>query len=177
MSFSINYITSAKFEFERYKTYGDIVFRQLSEEEFFWQPSKTDNSIAIIIKHLAGNMLSRWTCFLTEDGEKSWRNREDEFEKPPKTKKEVLDLWEKGWDCLFDALNSIDESNFGTLIKIRNQDHTIPEAVNRQLAHYASHIGQIVFMGKMMKKGDWISPTIPKGQSKAFNQKMFGENS
>lgn len=177
MSFSENYINSAKFEFERYKTYGDKTFEQLSLEELFWQPSESDNSIAVIIKHLSGNMLSRWTDFLTDDCEKSWRNRDDEFEKPPKSKKEVMELWENGWNCLFNALSNINESNFDTLIKIRNQKHTIPEAVNRQLAHYASHVGQIVFLGKMLKKEDWTSPTIPKGQSKVFNKKMFGKNS
>lgn len=166
-----------KFEFERYKTYGDKTFKQLSIEDFFWRSSETDNNIAIIIKHLAGNMLSRWTNFLTEDGEKSWRNRDDEFEEPPKSKEEILELWEKGWRCLFRALSDINESNFDTLLKIRSQNHTIPEALNRQLAHYASHIGQIVYLGKMIKKEDWISPTISKGQSKAFNQKMFGQNS
>lgn len=177
MSLARNYIASVTFEFERYKGYGDSVLNQLSEEQLFWRPSETDNSIAIIINHLAGNMRSRWTNFLTEDGEKSWRNRDEEFENPPQTKKELLLLWEKGWNVLFEALNEINDSNFATLIKIRNQDHTITEAVNRQLAHYASHVGQIVFLGKMIKKEDWISLTIPKGRSKAFNQKMFGKNS
>ncbi len=177
MNFSENYLKSVKFEFQRYKTYGDKTFEQLSQEELFWQPSPSDNSIALIVKHLSGNMLSRWTNFLSEDGEKSWRNRDNEFESPPKTKKEVLDLWEKGWRCLFDALNTIDSSNFDTTIKIRGQEHTITEAINRQLAHYASHVGQIIFLGKMIKKQDWRSLTIPKGQSKNFNQKMFGKNS
>ncbi|MEO0570126.1 MAG: DUF1572 family protein [Bacteroidota bacterium] len=170
-------MSSAKFEFKRYKTYGDQVLEQLSEEELCWKPSETDNSIAIIIKHLAGNMLSRWTNFLTEDGEKSWRNRDEEFEEPPKTKKELCELWEKGWSCLFDALNTVNYSNFSSSIKIRNQDLTILDAINRQLAHYASHVGQIVYLGKMIKKEGWISPTIPKGQSKTYNQKMFRENS
>ena len=98
MLFSENYITSAKYEFKRYKGYGNKVFEQLSEEQLFWQPSATDNSIAIIVNHLAGNMLSRWTNFLTEDGEKSWRDRDGEFQEPPKTKVELLELWEKGWD-------------------------------------------------------------------------------
>lgn len=177
MSFSKHYITSAKFEFERYKTYGDKTFQQLTLEELLWRPSETDNSIAVIIQHLSGNMLSRWTNFLHEDGEKSWRNRDDEFKSPSNSKKGMLELWEKGWNCLFYALDSINDSNFSALIKIRDQNHTIPEAINRQLAHYASHVGQIVFLGKMIKKGDWISPTIPKGQSKSFNQKMFGKNS
>lgn len=170
-------MTSAKFEFERYKNYGDKTFEQLSPEEFFWRPSMSENSIALIVKHLNGNMLSRWTNFLFEDGEKTWRNRDNEFERPPKTKKEVLELWDQGWNCLFGALDSINDSNFSTLIKIRNQNHTIPEAVNRQLAHYASHVGQIIFIGKMIKGKYWRSLSIPKGQSKTYNQKMFGKNS
>jgi len=122
-------------------------------------------------------MLSRWTHFFTEDGEKLWRNREDEFQRPPQTKKEILELWEKGWECLFNALDSINPSNFSTVIKIRNEHQSVMEAVNRQLAHYASHVGQIALLGKMIKKEAWVSPSIPKGQSEAFNQKMFGKNS
>ncbi len=177
MNFASNYISNALFEFQRYKSYGDHVFKQLTEEDFFWQLSPTDNNIALIIKHLAGNMLSRWTNFLTEDGEKSWRDRDNEFTDPPSSKEELMELWEKGWNCLFNALGTINEDNFETRIRIRNQTHTIPEAINRQLAHYASHVGQLVLLGKMIKKEDWISPTIPKGQSNAFNQKMFGKNS
>ena len=174
MNFRENYLESALFEFRRYKTLGDKTFVQLSDEEIHWKHNDSDNSIALIVKHLVGNMLSRWTNFLTEDGEKSWRNRESEFVNPAITKKEIIDSWEKGWQCLFDALNGIDESNFGNQIVIRGQAHTIPQAINRQLAHYANHVGQIVFIGKMIRGQDWISPSIAKGNSQAFNDMMFG---
>jgi len=177
MTFSESYLTSAQFEFRRYKGYGDKTFELLLQEQLFWQSSETHNSIALIIMHLFGNMLSCWTNFLSEDGEKPWRNRDAEFENLPKTKKELLDLWEKGWNCLFEALDLVNSNNFDTAIKIRDEEHTIPQAINRQLAHYASHVGQIIFIGKMIKKEDWVSLSIPKGQSKTFNQKMFGKNS
>ncbi len=118
-------------------------------------------------------MLSRWTNFLTEDGEKVWRNREGEFENPPQSKSEMLAAWEKGWGCLFNALNTINLDNFDTHIKIRNEEHTIIEAVNRQLAHYANHVGQIVLLGKMIKGDDWVSLSIPKGGSERFNAERF----
>lgn len=175
MHFAHTYIESAQFEFHRYKTLGDTTFSQLSEYELHWRPAETDNSIAIIIKHLAGNMLSRWTNFLIEDGEKSWRRRDDEFENPPQTKQELITLWEKGWACLFQALDAINTSNFDSKVKIRGEEHTIEQAVNRQLAHYAYHTGQIVLMGKMIKGVDWQSLSIPKGGSKAFNEKVFGK--
>ena len=174
MEFQKNYLSNVLFEFHRYKTLGDKTFAQLSEKDLHWQYSETDNSIAIIVKHMVGNMLSRWTHFLTEDGEKSWRNREMEFEAPYASKAEMLIAWEQGWQCLFDALETVNASNFGNKITIRGEEHTIVEAINRQLAHYSSHVGQIVFLGKMIKGADWTSLSIPKGDSEAFNRKMFG---
>ncbi|WP_136467925.1 DUF1572 family protein [Flagellimonas onchidii] len=176
MSFPENYLKSAIFEFQRYKNMGDKTFAQLSDEDILWKYKETDNSISIIVKHMVGNMLSRWTNFLTEDGEKSWRNREMEFEGDYSSKTEMLQAWEKGWKCLFDALKSIDSSNFDTKIRIRSEHHTIAEAVNRQLAHYASHVGQIAFVGRMIKGADWVSLSIPKGGSEAFNKRMFGNS-
>lgn len=166
-----SYIHSARFEFERYKTFGDSTFEQLSEEDIHRTINKGDNSIALIVKHVSGNMFSRWTNFLTEDGEKVWRNRENEFSNPYTNKAEMLKYWNLGWDCLFSALNQVNDSNFETIIKIRNENHTIVEAVNRQLAHYAGHVGQIILLGKICKGPDWISLSIPKGQSQAFNYK------
>ena len=174
MNFQENYLKSVRKEFSRYKSMGEKTFDQLTDEEIHWKYVDSDNSIAIIVKHIVGNMLSRWTNFLTEDGEKTWRNRETEFEAPYASKSEMLNAWEKGWNCLFAALDNIDSSNFDSKIKIRNEDHSIVEAVNRQLAHYPSHVGQIVFLGKMIKGADWASLSIPKGQSEAFNKKMFG---
>ncbi len=179
MNFQENYLKSVVFEFQRYKSMGDKTLAQLSEEEIDWQFKESDNSnsISIIVKHLWGNMLSRWTNFLTEDGEKTWRNREAEFEGTFTSKKEMLTAWEEGWNCVFDALKGINSSNFDTKVKIRNQDHTIVEAINRQLAHYASHVGQMVYLGKMIKGDDWVSLSIPKGGTDAFNKKMFGKTS
>jgi len=174
MGFPQNYIKSAIFEFNRYKTLGEKTFAQLSDENLLHQFNDSDNSISQIVKHLSGNMLSRWTNFLTEDGEKEWRHREQEFINPPKTRKELIEIWEKGWQCLFGALHSINDSNFDAQIKIRNEPHSIVQAVNRQLAHYANHVGQIVMLGKMIKGKDWVSLSIAKGDSEAFNKNKFG---
>lgn len=172
MNFLENYLESVRFEFHRYKTLGDRTFAQLDEKNIHWKYVENHNSIAIIVKHLSGNMLSRWTNFLTEDGEKVWRNRESEFEHPPKSKTEILAAWEKGWQCLFSALDVLN-NNFDTRIKIRNEEHTIIEALNRQLAHYANHVGQIVLLGKMVKGGEWVPLSIPKGGSERFNTEKF----
>ncbi len=177
MNFVENYLANVKFEFKRYKGYGDNTFLQLSEEELHWQSSENNNSIALIVKHMVGNMLSRWTNFLTEDGEKQWRNRDSEFLAPPQTKVEIVAYWEKGWSCLFEALDQLSQENFNSEINIRGQKHTAIEAINRQLAHYSSHVGQIVFLGKLQKGNQWKSLTIPKGKSKQFNSEMFGKNS
>jgi len=173
MNYQENYIKSATFEFERYKTLGDKTFAQLDEKDIYCTLTETDNSIAIIVKHMVGNMLSRWTNFLTEDGEKLWRNREYEFQDAYQSKKEMTQAWENGWQCLFNALKSINSENFDSEIKIRNEAHTIFEAVNRQLAHYANHVGQIVLLGKMMKGKEWVSLSISKGASEAFNKEKF----
>ena len=122
-----------------------------------WKFNDESNSIAIIVNHLYGNMKSRWTEFLTSDGEKEWRNRDNEFENQMKSKKELLIKWNDGWQYLFRALNSINTENFNTEIYIRNQSHSIVEAINRQLSHYSYHVGQIVFIGKMIKTTDWQS--------------------
>nr|WP_297785983.1 DUF1572 family protein [uncultured Allomuricauda sp.] len=175
MNFQENYLKSVTFEFQRYKSMGDKTFAQISDRDINWKYAETDNCIAVIVKHLTGNMLSRWTNFLSEDGEKSWRERDMEFEGPYTSKAEMISAWEKGWKCLFNALKSIDSTNFDNKVTIRGEEHSIPEAINRQLAHYASHVGQIVFIGKMISGSDWHTLSIPKGQSAAFNQKMFGK--
>jgi len=170
-----NYLDSVNQSFQYYKMLGDNTMNQLSEEELFYTPSEFDNSIAIIVKHLWGNMISRWTNFLTEDGEKDWRKREGEFEADIRDRTELLTKWNEGWNCLFDALSEINEENFSELVFIRNQGHTIVEACNRQLAHYAYHVGQIVFLGKMIKKKDWECLSIPKGGSEKYNEQKFGK--
>lgn len=158
--------------FEYYKMLGEKSFEQLSDEQVFWQFNEESNSVAIIVKHIAGNMLSRWTNFLTEDGEKSWRNRDEEFINTFKTKDEVLEYWEKGWDCLFNALNQINDENLYSTIYIRNESHSLIDAVFRQLAHYPYHIGQIVFIAKMLKNNDWETLSIARNKSDDFNSDM-----
>jgi len=151
---------------------GDKSFEQLSDEQIFWQFNQESNSIAIIVKHVAGNMLSRWTNFLTEDGEKPWRNRDEEFLNTFQSKDEVLDYWEKGWKCLFEALSQINDQNLYSTIYIRNEGHSVIDAVFRQLAHYPYHIGQIVFIAKMMKNDDWKTLSIARNKSQDFNNEM-----
>jgi len=168
-----NYLVSIKKQFAYYKMLGDKSFEQIKEEDLFWQPNENSNSIAVIVNHLSGNMKSRWTDFLTSDGEKEWRNRDAEFEKLINSKTDLLEHWQRGWECVFTALDSINENNFETVIYIRNQGHTIVEAINRQLAHYAYHIGQIVFIAKMKNNEEWQSLSIPKGASKLFNSAKF----
>ncbi len=175
MSFSQEYIASAQKQFQYYKLLGDKTIAQLSDAELFWQYNTESNSVAIIIKHLWGNMLSRWTDFLTADGEKDWRKRDEEFELMAENRENILEKWEAGWHCLFAALDAINEENFDTLVYIRNQGHTITEAINRQLTHYAYHVGQMVFIGKMIKGNQWNSLSIPKGKSKNYNQEKFSK--
>ena len=170
-----SYLASIKKQFQYYRLLGENTFDQLSFEELKNEISEDSNSIAIIVKHLGGNMLSRWTNFLTEDGEKEWRNRDLEFHDTIETKEELIKFWNSGWTCLFDAINSLDKNNLEKIIFIRNQGHTVTEAINRQLAHYAYHVGQIVFLGKVIKGKYWKSLSIPKGDSKKYNEEKFSE--
>ncbi len=170
-----DYLNSVKKQFEYYKMLGEKTFDQLSDEQLFWQYNKESNSIATIVKHLRGNMLSRWTNFLTSDGEKEWRNREAEFDNDLTSREELLSKWNEGWRCLFDAINTLTESDLQTEIFIRNQGHTVVEAINRQLAHYPYHVGQIVFVGKMVRNHEWTSLSIPKGNSREFNADKFSK--
>lgn len=170
-----NYLESARKQFEYYKVLGEKTFLQLSDKELFWQQNEANNSIAIIVNHLWGNMLSRWTDFLQSDGEKEWRMRDQEFEAVIQNREELLKKWEEGWTCLFSALDSVNKENFHTTVYIRNQAHSIVDAVNRQLCHYAYHIGQIVLLGKLVKAKDWESLSIPKGKSGEFNAQKFSQ--
>lgn len=167
------FLPSAIKQFEYYKFLGEQTFAQLKDEDFLWQFNTESNSIATIIKHLAGNMLSRWTDLLTTDGEKEWRNREDEFENNISSREGLLSIWQKGWNCLFETLHSLKEKDLQKEIFIRNQGHTVIEAIDRQLAHYPYHVGQIVFIGKMLNNDKWVSLSIPKGQSKIYNAEKF----
>lgn len=153
-----------------YKDLGDKTFEQLDEKDLHFRPNEESNSIAIIVQHMTGNMLSRFTNFLTEDGEKEWRQRDDEFEIHQYSKQQVIELWEKGWICFFDAMGSLTEDDLLKTIYIRKEPLTVIDAINRQLAHYPYHIGQILFIGKMIKGERWKSLSIPKGQSQVYNQ-------
>lgn len=168
-----NYLESVKKYFHQQKSLGDKTIEQLSEENLLWQYNEASNSIAIIVQHLWGNMLSRWTNFLTEDGEKDWRDRDTEFETVIKSKEELVKKWNEGWQCVFNALDSLKEEDISKTIYIRKEAHNVGDAINRQLAHYSNHVGQIVYIGKMLLNEKWNSLSIPKGNSKEFNQKMM----
>ena len=160
-------------EFRDYKTLGDKTFAQLEEKDFHFQPNSECNSIATLIQHLHGNMLSRWTNFLTEDGEKEWRKRDDEFEVHSFSKEKLIQLWEEGWKLVFDTIGSLKEDDLNKTIYIRSKPHSVIVGINRQLTHYASHVGQIILLGKIIKGADWQTLSIPKGQSATFNEKMM----
>ncbi len=170
-----NFLESAIKQFEYYKSLGEKTFNQLSDDKLFWQYNTESNSIAIIVNHLWGNMLSRWTDFLTTDGEKNWRNRDKEFENNIATKDELLTKWNEGWQCLSIALNSLKNEDLTKFIYIRNQGQTVVEAINRQLCHYSYHVGQIVFIGKMICNENWASLSIPRGNSTIYNQDKFAK--
>jgi Protein of unknown function (DUF1572) len=170
-----DYLESAKKQFAYYKMLGEKTFAQIPDDKLFWQFNQESNSIATIVKHLSGNMLSRWTNFLTTDGEKEWRNRDAEFDNDILTRQELLDKWNSGWDCLFSALNVLTPDDLQKEIYIRNMGHTVAEAINRQLAHYPYHIGQIVFIGKIICGNTWVSLSIPKGDSKVYNAGKFSQ--
>ena len=169
---SFDYLQSAIERFKQYKQLGDKTLEQLDDEQLFWQQNDDSNSIAIIVQHMWGNMLSRWTNFLTEDGEKEWRRRDDEFEKKIETKEELILKWDAGWDCLFNALNTMKTEDLDKTIYIRQEPLIAGDAINRQLTHYAYHVGQIVYAAKLQLGDRWVSLSIPKGSSGDYNAKM-----
>lgn len=157
------YLENSIKEFKKLKELGDKSFLQIKDEDFFWSPDEESNSIAIIVRHLSGNMISRWTDFLTTDGEKENRKRDEEFEKIFYTDKDdVISRWEKGWKRLFQTLESLTDEDMLKEIKIRKEPHTVIQAINRQLTHYAYHIGQIVYIAKHLEGSNWKSLSIPK---------------
>ena len=167
-----SYLQSVKKQFRYYKNLGDKSLDQLVFDEIIAN-NEDANSIAIIAKHISGNMLSRWTNFLTEDGEKSWRHRDNEFIDTFEDKASIEAYWEKGWNCLFSALNELTDDHLEDIVYIRNQGHTVIEAINRQLMHYAYHIGQIVYIAKTIRGSEWQTLSVPKGKSVAYNQEKF----
>ena len=166
------YLESVIKQFEYYKLLGEQTFAQVKDEQLCWQFNSESNSIAMIVKHLSGNMLSRWTDLLTSDGEKVWRDREAEFENDIRSRAGMMELWNQGWTTMLNTLNSLTAADLEKVIFIRNQGHTVQEAINRQLAHYPYHIGQIIYIGKMLST-NWRSLSIPRGESQKFNAEKF----
>lgn len=175
MSVGKAFLSSAIKRFKEYKALGDKTFAQLDGNTMLWQPNKASNSIAVIIRHMHGNMLSRWTNFLTEDGEKSWRQRDAEFEKQDLSAEQLQQLWNEGWELLLATLESLDEDDLLRTVTIRSQPLQVVDAINRQLAHYSYHVGQIVYVGRWIKEDAWQSLSIPKGNSLAYTENLQQE--
>ena len=165
-----DYLSDSITSFRAYKKMADKAIAQVNDDELFVTIDDESNSIAIVMKHMAGNMLSRWTDFLTTDGEKPTRNRDMEFVIESRDKDELIDYWERGWNALFTAVEPLQLDDFEKTVSIRGEEHTIVKAINRQLTHYAYHIGQIVFLAKHFRSSEWRSLSIPKNKSAAFNQ-------
>ena len=171
-----NYLDDSRSAMRAYKKLAEKAIAQLKDEEFFIALDQEANSVAVVMKHMAGNMLSRWTDFLTSDGEKPNRNRDMEFViESQTTKDDVIAYWERGWKCVFDALEPLQPEDLGKVVLIRGEAHTVVQAMNRQMMHYAYHIGQIVFLAKHYRSAEWNSLSIPRNRSAEFNQSMLNK--
>ena len=171
--FSTSYLEDSISLFRQYKKLAEGAMEQVSDDELFQAFDEGMTSIAIIAKHMAGNMRSRWTDFLTSDGEKPNRNRDSEFVDPPSTRAELMKMWNQGWDQVFEALEPLSDADMERKITIRGEPHSVMQAINRQIAHYAYHVGQIVFLAKHIKGSDWKSLSVPKNKSGEFNSKVL----
>jgi hypothetical protein len=172
LQFTTSYLQDSFSLFRYYKGLAERAMAQVSDEQLTATLDGEMNSIAVTVKHMAGNMRSRWTDFLTSDGEKPDRNRDSEFEDPAATRAEVMEMWERGWDCLFGALGPLTDADMGRTILIRGEAHSVMQAVNRQVAHYAYHCGQIVMLTKHFCACDWKSLSVPRKGSAEFNAKV-----
>jgi hypothetical protein len=172
LEFTTSYLQDSTSLLRYYKLLGEKAIAQVSDTDLLAYVDPESNSIAIIVKHLAGNMVSRWTDFLTADGEKPTRNRDSEFEAPPETRFELLAMWDGAWEVVFNALAPLTEEDMTRTIHIRGEAHSAMQAINRQLAHYAYHIGQIVFIAKHLASDKWKSLSIPRGKSADFNTRV-----
>ena len=172
---SSSYLKSSLLQFRYYKELGEKTIEQIPETKLSFQINNETNSINTIVKHLSGNMVSRWTDFLYTDGEKEFRNRDDEFEDTIKSKKGLIEIWEEGWKVLFNTLEGLRFQDLEKIVYIRNEGHTVIESINRQLCHYSYHVGQIVMIGKIICGDKWNSLSIPKGESQSFNLKKFSQ--
>lgn len=169
-SLATHYLQDSIASLRAYKKLAEKALDQLNDEEFFVTLDEESNSVAVIMKHMAGNMLSRWTDFLTSDGEKPNRNRDMEFViDSDNSKQALLDYWQRGWQCVFAALEPLSGDDLGKKVKIRGEEHTVIQAINRQLMHYANHIGQIVFLAKHFRSTEWKSLSVPRNRSAEFN--------
>ena len=172
LKLTTSYLEDALEVFRHYKRLAEGAMAQVSDEQLYTSLDPEMNSIALIVKHMAGNMCSRWSDFLVSDGEKPWRNRDCEFEEPPAGRKAVMELWEAGWATLFSALEPLTEADLSSTVTIRGEAHSVMQAINRQLAHYPYHCGQIVFLAKHLQHENWQSLSVPRRQSQEFNRKV-----
>jgi hypothetical protein len=172
LKFTTSYLEDSIELLRHYKRLAEGAIRQVSDDQLYASLDPEMNSIAVIVKHMAGNMCSRWADFLTTDGEKPWRNRDCEFEVPPKGREALLELWGQGWKTLFEALEPLTEADLTRTITIRGEAHSVMQAINRQLAHYPYHCGQIVFLAKHLKHENWQSLSVPRRQSQEFNRRV-----
>ncbi|HXX19152.1 MAG TPA: DUF1572 domain-containing protein [Candidatus Acidoferrum sp.] len=172
LEFTASYIKDSVDILRYYKKLGERAIAQAPDDSLTATLDPESNSIAIIVKHLAGNMRSRWTDFLTSDGEKPDRNRDVEFELPPQTRAEILALWESAWKIVFDSLAPLTDADLGRTVRIRGERHSVMQAINRQIAHYAYHIGQIVYIAKHFTSDRWKSLSVPRGKSSEFNARV-----
>lgn len=172
LKFTTSYLEDSIAVFGYYKKLAERAMEQVTDSQLFAVLDEEMNSIAIIVKHMAGNMRSRWTDFLTSDGEKPDRNRDSEFEEPPATREALMKLWSEGWDCVFNALRPLSDADMARTVTIRREAHSVTQAVNRQIAHYAYHCGQIVLLAKHFKGSQWKSLSVPRNKSAEFNQKV-----
>jgi hypothetical protein len=173
LKFTTSYLEDSIASLHSCKKMGDGAIEQITDEHLFTTLDEEMNSIAIIVKHMAGNMRSRWTDFLTSDGEKPNRNRDAEFEEPPSSRQALMKVWEEGWHLVFAALETLTEADMGRAITIRGEAHSVMQAINRQIAHYSYHCGQIVLLAKHFKGREWKSLSVPRKKSDEFNQKVL----
>jgi hypothetical protein len=173
LKFTNSYLEDSLTLFRYYKNLSEKAMAQLTDEQLYAVLDGEMNSIAVIVKHMAGNMRSRWTDFLSSDGEKPDRNRDSEFVDPPLTRQALLALWEEGWKCVFDALEPLSEQDLQRTVTIRGEPHSVMQTINRQIGHYAYHSGQIVFLAKHFKQDGWKSLSVPRGQSDEFRRRVL----
>jgi Protein of unknown function (DUF1572) len=173
--FTTSYLEDALPMFRQYKKLGEGAMRQVTDEQLFAVLDSEMNSIAVVVKHMAGNMRSRFRDFLTSDGEKPDRNRDTEFVDPPSSREALMKLWEEGWDYVFSAIEPLTDADLTLTVTIRGEPHSVMQAIQRQMAHYAYHCGQIVLLAKHFQHAEWKSLTVPRGKSAEFNKKMLAK--